>query len=194
MTNAGVGYVGTPVAGKPRKEARFESGSVTDGEWFFRFALGMRWRMGEKKFQNKALTPEMVVGLSDMLDEAWRSSRSEKNKESLEELMCYVLIGYGASLRGEEVPLTSMKGMLFFWEETQASTEPYIMIPLFGRFKGETGYRWHCLPISDRSRSGIPHRLWLARLMSRRVDIQGRRNGWFLQQGRGRKARISDYA
>ena len=55
--------------------------------------------------------------------------------------MCYVLIGYGASLRGEEVPLTSMKGMRFFWEETRTSAEPYIMIPLFGRFKGETGYR-----------------------------------------------------
>ena len=67
------------------------------------------------------------------------------------------------------------------------------MIPLYGRFKGETGYRWHCLPISDRSRSGIPHILWLGRLMARRVNIQGRRNGWFFQQGTGRKARISDY-
>ena len=58
---------------------------------------------------------------------------------------------------------------------------------------GLKGYRWHCLPISDRSRSGIPHRLWLGRLMARRVHIQGRRNGWFFQQGTGRKARISDY-
>ena len=87
MTNAGVGYVGTPTAGRARKEARFESGSVTDGEWFHRFALSMRWRRGEKKFQNKALTPGMVIGLSNMLDEAWRSSEVEKNRESLEELM-----------------------------------------------------------------------------------------------------------
>ena len=42
VTNAGVGHVGTPVAGRGRKEARFESGSVTDGEWFYRFAMGMR--------------------------------------------------------------------------------------------------------------------------------------------------------
>ena len=113
MTNARVGYVGTPVAGRAKKEVRFESGSVTDGEWFYRFALGMRWRMREKKFQNKALTPGIVIALGHRLDEAWRASKIEKNKETLEELMCYVLIGYGALLRGEEVPLTSIKGMVF---------------------------------------------------------------------------------
>ena len=47
VTNAGVGYVGTPTAGRARKEVRFESGSVTDGQWFHWFALGMRWRMGD---------------------------------------------------------------------------------------------------------------------------------------------------
>ena len=59
----------------------------------------MRWRIGEKKFQNEALTPGMVIGigLSNMLDEAWRSSRIEKNKETLEELMCYVLTGHGVT-------------------------------------------------------------------------------------------------
>ena len=54
-------------------------------------------------------------------------------------------------------------------------------------------FRLHCLPISDQSCSRIPHQLWLGRLMLRRVSIQGRRNGWFFQQGTGRKARISDY-
>ena len=68
-----------------------------------------------------------------------------------------------------------------------------MMIPLYGRFKGENGYRWHCLPISDRSRSGIPHTLWLGRLMARRVNMQGMRNRWFFQRGMGRKARISDF-
>ena len=116
-------------------------------------------------------------------------SKIEKNKETLEELMSYVLIAYGASLRGEEVPLTSMKGMIFFWEETRTNEDPYIVIPLYGRFKGETEFRWHCLPISDRSRSGIPHRLWIGRLMSRRVNIQGRRNGWFSNEAWGRRLR-----
>ena len=71
--------------------------------------------MEEVRFQNEALTPGMVMSLSDMLDEAWISSRIEKNRESLEELMAYVLIGFGAGLREEDVPLTSMKGVTYFW-------------------------------------------------------------------------------
>ena len=86
--------------------------------------------MGEKKFQNEALTPGMVIGLSNMLDEAWRSGRDEQNRESLKEIMAYILTGFGAGLRGEEVPLTSMIGMLYFWEETQRSKEPYIIVTL----------------------------------------------------------------
>ena len=59
----------------------------------------------------------MVIGLSDMFDETWRSSREEKNRKTLEELMAYILIGFGAGLRREEIPLTSTTGMLYFWEE-----------------------------------------------------------------------------
>ncbi|KAL7526003.1 hypothetical protein ACHAXR_001264, partial [Thalassiosira sp. AJA248-18] len=67
------------------------------------------------------------------------------------------------------------------------------MVTLYGRFKGETGFRWHCLPVSDRTRSGIPFRKWVGRLMHRRVILQGRREGWFLSRKDGSRARISDY-
>jgi hypothetical protein len=166
--------------------------SLTDEEWFCRFCTGMKWRMGEVKFQNEALTPDMVVELGKLLNEVWELSTLEDERESVEELMSYILIGFGAGLRGEEVPLTSLKGMLSFWDETRADRDPYIMVTLYGRFKGETGYRWHCLPIADRTRSGLPNRLWLGRLMKRRVVHQERTEGWLFRKGK-RRARISDY-
>ena len=64
--------------------------------------------MGEVRFQNEALTSDMVVGLSNMLNSAWKASEDELNKESLEELMAYILIGFGAGLRREGVPLVAM--------------------------------------------------------------------------------------
>jgi hypothetical protein len=106
--------------------------------------------------------------------------------------LAYVLIGFGAGLRGEEVPLTSLKGLLSFWDETRADPDPYIMVTLYGRFKGETGYRWHCLPIADRTRSGLPNRLWIGRLMKRQVALEGRTEGWLFRKGK-RRAKISDY-
>ena len=88
--------------------------SSTDGKWFCRFCRRMKWRMGEVKFQNEALTPDMVVELGMLLNEVWELSTDEKERESVEELMSYILIGFGVGLRGEEVPLASLKGMLSF--------------------------------------------------------------------------------
>ena len=71
--------------------------------------------------------------------------------------------------------------------------DPFIMIALYGRFKGETGYRWHCLPICDDNRSGIPFRKWIGRLMHRRVIVEGRSGGWLFSKPNGTRARMSDY-
>jgi hypothetical protein len=95
--------------------------------------------------------------------------RDETKRERLESLMCYVLIGLGAGLRGEEVPLTTCDGLATYWQETANDSDPYIMITLRGRFKAETGDRWHCLPICNDNRSGIPYRTWVRRLMRRRT-------------------------
>ena len=42
--------------------------------------------------------------------------------------MPFVLIGFGAGLRGEEIPLVSLKGLLFFWNETRADPDPFIVV------------------------------------------------------------------
>ena len=108
--------------------------------------------------------------------------------------MTYVLDGFGAGLRGEEVPLISLAGMLHFWEETRREDDPYIMVTMYGQSKGETGFRWHYLPISDCTRSGIPHRRWIGRLIHRRITVQGRSDGWLFWLAKGKKSRILDYA
>ena len=193
MFNSSSWHQGTPRAKESQGEAKFDSGSPTDQEWFHRFVVGTKKRMGQVLFQNEALTSPQVMGLSAMLDEAWAGSDNEDHKERLEELMTYVLLGFGAGLRGEEVPLMSLKGLCHFWDETRSQADPYLMATLYGKFKGESGYRWHCLPISDQTRSGIPCRRWVGRLMHRRVNLQGRSEGWLLQRSKGRKVRVCDY-
>ena len=43
--------------------------------------------VGAVKFQNKALASVLVVGLSDLMEDAWRSTADENYRERLEELM-----------------------------------------------------------------------------------------------------------
>ena len=50
--------------------------------------------------------------------------------------------------RGEEVLLTSLKGMLKFWEGIRLKkVQPHVMVSLYMRFKGETGENWHMVPL-----------------------------------------------
>jgi hypothetical protein len=72
-------------------------------------------------------------------EEAWAAAGSPKSKADVEDLMCYVLTEFCGNLRGEEVPLLSLKGLLHFWNESLKHSPPYIMLTLHGKFKGETG-------------------------------------------------------
>ena len=194
MHDAGETYTGAPVANASPMVEPFESHSPARGKWFSRFMRGVKLRMGEVKYQNEPLTSEMVLALDQLLTAEWLGTTDERERERLEELMCFVLIGFGTSLRGEEVPLVSIRGMKYFWLETEGASDPYIMVALYGRFKGETGFRWHCLPISDSSRSNIPFRRWIAQLMHRRTVVQGRVEGWlFVKKDGETKAQIRDY-
>ena len=120
---------------------KFASVSPTEGEWYTRLTRGMKLRMGVVRFQNKALTSQMVLAMEDILEGKWQRTNNPERRESIEELMSFVLISFGAGLRGEEIPLVSLCGLLHFWDETMLDPDLFIMITLFGRFKGETGHR-----------------------------------------------------
>ena len=133
--------------------------------------------MGEERRQNTPLTPESPKALIKLLEEDWEMGK-EDEREQLEEVACFVLASYVGGLRGEEAPLIYLGGMLEFWKEGEAHSTPHVMITLLGRFKGEDGDRFHCLPVADKTKSGIPIRKWFTRLLLRRTRVQGRTGGW----------------
>ena len=87
-----------------------------------------------------------------------------------------MLAAFGAGLRGEEVPLMSMEGLLTFWTVSREAEDCHIMLALKGRFKGEVDKRWHLVPVSDFTRLGLPFsfRLWMERALHHRVNLQNR--------------------
>jgi hypothetical protein len=115
----------------------------TAGEWFVRFKQGAKLRMGEIRRLNEALSSAMVHAVLLEVEQDWTLSTSDLVKAQLEEFAAFLLIGFRVALRGEEIPLVSLRGMLETWmEATTAQPIPHIMITLHGRFKGETGLRW----------------------------------------------------
>ena len=67
------------------------------------------------------------------------------------------------------------------------------MVTLSGRFKGEVDSRWHLVPISNQTHSNIPVRLWMERLMARRVNHQHRTKGWLFETRTGVRAKFGEY-
>jgi hypothetical protein len=154
--------------------------------------MGNKLRTGQTRRQNEAFTSDLVVACCHVAEGLWDEMGTEEEREKLEELMAFMLLEFGAALRGEEVPLVSLAGMLAFWEECITNEHPHIMVTLKGRFKGEAGHRWHCVPVSVANRSGIPFKLWIARLLHRRVVIQNRTTGPLFISFTGRLCRIRD--
>ena len=107
--------------------------------------------------------------------------------------MAFAIIGFCISLREEEVLLVAIEGLLSFWKETRNHEVPHIMITLKGKFKGEDNLRWHCVPIADETKSGIPTRRWISRLLARRAQAEGKRTGYLFARPNGRKASLGDY-
>ena len=193
LYDAGSGYVNESVIGREDKK-QYVSDAPTGGKWFARFMRGAKLRMGVERRQNEALTSEIVLSMDRIVETRWQAAQSETERERLEEVMCYTLCEFGAGLRGEEVPLISLKGLLTYWDETQRHETPHIMLTLQGRFKGEVNSRWHCVPVVNVSQSGIPFQKWLQRLViDRRATKQGRRDGWLFCRRNGTRGKLSDY-
>ena len=72
-----------------------------DGEWYSMLTQGTKLRMGVIRFHNKALTSQMVLALDDILEGEWLRSTSSERRESIEELMSFILISFGTGLQGE---------------------------------------------------------------------------------------------
>jgi hypothetical protein len=89
-----------------------------------------------------------------------------------------LVTAYGLGLRGEEVVKLDVAGFLTYFEAGRDHrTLPHVMVTLLGRFKGETGERWHLLPIVWKTRSGIEVGVWATRLRESLLE-RNRLNGF----------------
>ncbi|EJK54877.1 hypothetical protein THAOC_25457 [Thalassiosira oceanica] len=110
MYEAGAAYTGAPTTDAPPTAEPFESASPTRRKWFARFLRGVKLRMGQVRYQNEPLTSEMVLALDQLITAEWLRTTDERERERLEELMCYVLIGQGGGATYHDHALRPFQG------------------------------------------------------------------------------------
>jgi hypothetical protein len=96
------------------QKKQYVSTGHTFGKWFACFMRGAQLWMGMVRIQNKALTSKLVLGICAEAERIWGTARSDTKRMEMEEVVCFVLIRFGAGLQGEEVSLVSLEGLLNF--------------------------------------------------------------------------------
>jgi hypothetical protein len=160
------------------------------GYWFERFMKGVHKRMGEEVRSDFALSIQVLHRILGHLDKEWTEARTVVIRQAVVELAMFLVAGFGLGLRGEEVVKMDIAGFMTYYEAGRDHASPHVMIPLLGRFKGETGERWHLLPIAWKTRSGIEAGSWAGRLLTSLLE-RNRRHGFVFSDKKGKQTKAS---
>jgi hypothetical protein len=159
--------------------------------WFERFMRGLHKRMGEEVRSDYALSIRVLHKILGHLDKDWSEARTMESRREVVEIAMFLVAAYGLGLRGEEVVKMDASGFLTYFDAgMNHRTHPHVMIPLLGRFKGETGERWHLLPIVWETRSGIQVGTWATRLRQSLLERR-RLHGFVFTNKKGKQVKAS---
>jgi hypothetical protein len=115
--------------------------------------------------------------LLSWLDQEWREPQTPAHQELVASLGAFGVVAFCASLRGSEVFMIDLRGLIRHQQElSRMNKHDHIVVPLLGRFKGETNSRYHLIPLSATTHSGLQVKLWIERLLEVR-QRDGRLSG-----------------
>jgi hypothetical protein len=139
--------------------------SPTQSLFFEWFSLGCVRRMGQEARQNWAITLPTIHALLDSLEAEWISELDPSQREMVGMLGAYVTIAFCGSFRGNKVFLVDLFGAFKYLRSPEVE-EGTVIIPLLGRFKGESGERYHLTPLAATTLLRIQVKLWLEQAVS----------------------------
>jgi hypothetical protein len=138
----------------------------TDSEWFGRFQLGCKKRMGQDVRPQLGLSIDVMKEYMDRLEAKWLSVTDQDTQDLLCAVGAYSVTSYAASLRGNEGFLLDLFGLRqHIMKGKLDAQDPHVVAPLLGRLKGEDGERYHMLLLASQTASGLKVRHWLEQLV-----------------------------
>lgn len=130
------------------------SRSSTNCFVFSRFMQGCEKRMGRNIRQDAALSVDILLLILDNLE-----------REAIM-LGSFLVIGFCDALRGNEIFLVEGSSLCQYQHKGQCNKKlPHVVIPLMGRFKGETGERNVLRVLVNKTKSGIKVHFWISALI-----------------------------
>jgi hypothetical protein len=138
----------------------------TNSVFFTKFMKGCEKRMGRMLKQDAALSVELLLKLLENLDREFRRNDGTREQRRAAVMLGAVLvIGFCGALRGNEIFLVESSYLCYYKNKGTMHQPPYVVIPMMGRFKGETGERNVLRVLVSKTKSGIDVGLWTSRLI-----------------------------
>lgn len=150
-----------------KKHSQRFTQSPSSSFWFKKFMTGMALRMGATVKQDMAITPTLARAVSYHALQHARNPTHPLRREMLL-LGGAVNIGFVGGLRGPELFLMDVAGTKAHIEKGKnlSGAKAHVIMALLGRFKGESGERFHLIPMASKTRSGFTPRWWFEILLS----------------------------
>lgn len=143
----------------------------TQSLWFERFSKGCLYRMGEVVKQDLAISIDVMLCMMKLFDDEWLRTPDGWDRSEIASVALYSIIAFCGSFRGHEVFLVDLFGLTKYETTfTLSNQTSYCMIPLLGKYKGESGERYHLTPLSSVTKSGLDLGLWVKRVCSHRRE------------------------
>ena len=170
-------------------QAKFLLGKCpTNSIWYQRWSKGCETRMGYVIKQDRALSIDLLMKMIEVLSKTIvESPLGSNNQLSACMVLTYVTISFAASLRGNEGMKLDFGALLLHLNEgkttsqiksTAKVTKAHVIIPLRGRFKGESGERCHLLPLINVTKTGIQIRETIELFIKVRQHCNLPKSGW----------------
>ena len=175
----------------------------TFGEWYERFGLGLHKRMGDKVRQDRAISVDQMKALMEEFEKDWTALAPEGNQDGEREKVLFgalfAVVAWVVALRGEEVPLMDLAGSRKHFSSAVLTglnedgvDLSHAVIALLGRFKGETGEKYHYMVTVLKTKSGIEPAKWIGRMLKWYKD-RGVKNGPVFRKKNGKPGKAKDY-
>ncbi len=162
------------------KAKQFLTDCPTNSLWFERLSRGCLSRMGQIVKQDRAVSLPLMHALCSLLEEEWKNSETLPQRSLIASVGALAVTCFCGSFRGPEMFLIDLFGLAKYLESDRfAGGREFVIIPLLGRFKNEIGDQYHLTPLAAITKSGLPVKLWLKRLVEVRKQERRERGPAF---------------
>eukprot|EP00957_Ditylum_brightwellii_P088703 6754946-Ditylum_brightwellii.AAC.1 len=124
--------------------------------------------MGEIVKHDRAILIKEMLTLLDIVEDMAKGTIGHKERRKWILLGAFAVIAYAGSFRGPEVLLIDIHGLMKCQQEGRTGPEDlhHVVVVLLGRFKGETGEKYHLTTLTAKKKSGRQVRKWVDLLIS----------------------------